>query len=160
MPTAFHLGFQVRVELILADGAPLTAQITRDEEELLELDRYRSSTCARTARARSAASRKGYCDVQASGGAASARTSSGERLAEAQAIPLTLLERILSELRNAGIVSTWRGADGGYLLARPPGEITLADVMRAVKGRLANVDPHRQIVLLIGRARRSRATRS
>lgn len=40
MPTAFHLGFQVRVELILADGAPLTTQITRDEEELLELDRY------------------------------------------------------------------------------------------------------------------------
>ena len=86
MPTAFHLGFQVRVELILADGAPLTAQITRDEEELLELDRYRSSTCARTARARSAASRKGYCDVQASGGAASARTSSGSRAAARSAI--------------------------------------------------------------------------
>ena len=35
-----HLGVQVRVELILADGAHLTAQITRDEEKLLELDRY------------------------------------------------------------------------------------------------------------------------
>ena len=63
----------------------------------------------------------------------------GERLAEAQAIPLTFLERILSELRNAGIVGTQRGADGGHWLARPPGEITPADVMRAVEGPLANV---------------------
>ena len=63
----------------------------------------------------------------------------GERLAEAQAIPLKFLERILSELRNAGIVATQRGADGGYWLARPAGEITLADVMRAVEGPLANV---------------------
>lgn len=63
----------------------------------------------------------------------------GERLAEAQAIPLKFLERILSELRNAGIVGTQRGADGGYWLARPASEVTLADVMRAVEGPLANV---------------------
>ena len=63
----------------------------------------------------------------------------GERIAEAQGIPIKFLERILSELRNAGIVGTQRGVDGGYWLARPAGEITLADVMRAVEGPLANV---------------------
>ena len=63
----------------------------------------------------------------------------GERVSKAQGIPLKFLERILSELRNAGIVGTQRGADGGYWLARPPGEIALADVMRAVDGPLASV---------------------
>src|SRR2546430_17464185 len=63
----------------------------------------------------------------------------GERIALAQDIPLRFLENILSELRNAGIVESRRGAEGGYLLARPAGEIALADVIRAVDGPLANV---------------------
>jgi len=63
----------------------------------------------------------------------------GERLAQAQEIPSNFLENILSDLRNAGIVSSRRGADGGYWLARPAAEVSLADVIRAVDGPLANV---------------------
>ena len=63
----------------------------------------------------------------------------GEQLARSQAIPLRFLENILRELRRAGIVSTQRGADGGYRLARPPSDITLADIIRTVEGPLAAV---------------------
>jgi Rrf2 family protein len=63
----------------------------------------------------------------------------GERLAAGQAIPLRFMENILGELRQAGIVASKRGAEGGYLLARPPAEIALADVIRAVDGPLANI---------------------
>jgi len=62
-----------------------------------------------------------------------------EQIAEAQSIPLNFLENILAELRRAGVVESRRGAAGGYLLARPAEEITLADVIRAVEGPLANV---------------------
>ena len=63
----------------------------------------------------------------------------GDRLAEAQAIPAKFLEGILSSLRTAGLVASQRGADGGYWLARPAREITVAQVIRAVEGPLANV---------------------
>lgn len=63
----------------------------------------------------------------------------GERIADAQGIPLKFLENILLELRHNGLVQSQRGADGGYWLARPPEEITLAEVIRAVEGPLANV---------------------
>ena len=63
----------------------------------------------------------------------------GERLAQAQDIPSNFLENILSDLRNAGIVASRRGAEGGYWLARPAEEVSLADVIRAVDGPLANV---------------------
>src|SRR3954469_21554061 len=63
----------------------------------------------------------------------------GERLAEAQDIPLQFLEHILLELKHAGLVRARRGAKGGYWLARPPEEITIADVIRAVEGPLANI---------------------
>ena len=63
----------------------------------------------------------------------------GESIATAQGIPLRFLENILGDLRNAGIVESRRGVEGGYLLSRPPAEITLADVIRAVDGPLANV---------------------
>ena len=63
----------------------------------------------------------------------------GESIAQAQDIPLKFLENILLELRHAGLVQSQRGADGGYWLARPPEEIKLADVIRAVEGPLANV---------------------
>ncbi len=63
----------------------------------------------------------------------------GERIASAQEIPPNFLENILSDLRNAGLVASRRGADGGYWLARPAAEISLADVIRAVDGPLANV---------------------
>ena len=63
----------------------------------------------------------------------------GERLAEAQDIPLQFLEHILLELKHARIVRAKRGAKGGYWLARPPEEITLAEVIRSVEGPIANV---------------------
>ena len=63
----------------------------------------------------------------------------GERLAEAQDIPLQFLEHILLELKHAGLVRARRGAKGGYWLARPAEEITIADIIRAVEGPIANV---------------------
>jgi len=63
----------------------------------------------------------------------------GERIAEAQGIPLKFLENILQELRHAGVVRSQRGPEGGYRLARPAGEISLGEVIRAVDGPLASV---------------------
>lgn len=51
------------------------------------------------------------------------------RIAERHGIPATFLVQILHELRRAGLASSTRGAAGGYRLSRPPGEITLADVV-------------------------------
>ena len=48
-----------------------------------------------------------------------------------------------SELRNAGLVESQRGSDGGYWLAKPAAEISVADVMRAVEGPLASVRSQR-----------------
>jgi Rrf2 family protein len=62
-----------------------------------------------------------------------------EQIATAQHIPITFLSNILLQLRTAGLLRTHRGADGGYLLTRRPEQITLADVIRAVDGPLANV---------------------
>jgi Rrf2 family protein len=63
----------------------------------------------------------------------------GERIATAQAIPLRFLENILMQLRHAGLVESRRGADGGYRLAKPAAEVSVADVIRAIDGPLANV---------------------
>ena len=63
----------------------------------------------------------------------------GDRLAQAQGIPMKFLENILSELRRSGIIGSRRGAEGGYWLARPAKDITVADIIRAVEGPLANV---------------------
>ena len=63
----------------------------------------------------------------------------GERLAEAQEIPLQFLEHILLDLKHQGIVRARRGAKGGYWLARPADEVTIADVIRAVEGPIAHV---------------------
>jgi Rrf2 family protein len=71
------------------------------------------------------------------------RPVKGERLSTTQSIPLRFLENILLQLRHAGIVESRRGADGGYKLARDPGEITLADVIRAIDGPLAGVSGRR-----------------
>ena len=63
----------------------------------------------------------------------------GERIATAQEIPLNFLENILLELRRSGIVASQRGAEGGYWLAKPAAEVTVADVIRAVEGPIATV---------------------
>jgi Rrf2 family protein len=80
-----------------------------------------------------------------------------ERIAQAQEIPLKFLENIMADLRQAGIVGSRRGAEGGYWLARPADEINLAQVIRAVDGPLANVRGHRsEAVEYAGSAERLR----
>jgi Rrf2 family protein len=56
-----------------------------------------------------------------------------------QRLPRKFVEAILGDLRRAGIVRSQRGAEGGYALTRPAGEITLGQVIRAVDGPLAEV---------------------
>jgi Rrf2 family protein len=63
----------------------------------------------------------------------------GEEIARRQGIPYRFLVQILRELAHAGLVESRRGPEGGFLLARPPGEVTVADVIRAVDGPLAAV---------------------
>lgn len=63
----------------------------------------------------------------------------GEAIATVQEVPLSFLENILIELRHARLVRSQRGREGGYRLARPAEEITVADVIRAVEGPIASV---------------------
>ncbi|HYO44949.1 MAG TPA: Rrf2 family transcriptional regulator [Candidatus Limnocylindrales bacterium] len=62
-----------------------------------------------------------------------------EQIASAQEIPLSFLENILVDLRRAGFVRSLRGQVGGYRMAKPATEITIADIIRAVEGPLADV---------------------
>jgi len=66
--------------------------------------------------------------------ASSEERLSGKRLAEAQQIPVGFFENIMAELRRHDLVRTRRGPDGGYWLARPADQITLAEVIIAVDG--------------------------
>ncbi|HVA73142.1 MAG TPA: Rrf2 family transcriptional regulator [Acidimicrobiales bacterium] len=63
----------------------------------------------------------------------------GDVVAESQHIPPAFLESILSEMRQAGLLHSRRGPEGGYWLARPAERITVADVVRAADGPLALV---------------------
>lgn len=63
----------------------------------------------------------------------------GVEISEAQGIPRKFLQNILFDLTKAGLAKTQRGAGGGYRLAGDPKGITLADIIRAVEGPLANV---------------------
>ncbi|HEY8474117.1 MAG TPA: Rrf2 family transcriptional regulator [Natronosporangium sp.] len=65
--------------------------------------------------------------------------ASAQTLAEAQDLPYKFLEAVLADLRRAGLVQGIRGPEGGYVLKRPPNEITIGDVLRAVDGPLAGV---------------------
>jgi Rrf2 family protein len=79
----------------------------------------------------------------------------GEQLAVAQHIPAKFLEAILAQLRQARLLQSRRGAEGGYWLARPADEITLADIIRAADGPLASVRGRRpETVSYEGSARR------
>jgi Rrf2 family protein len=71
--------------------------------------------------------------------ASGARPLKREQISGAQHIPSKFLETIMLELKHAGIVKSTRGAEGGYALARPAEDISVADVIRAVDGPLANV---------------------
>jgi Rrf2 family protein len=61
-------------------------------------------------------------------------------IADRQAIPVRFLLNILTELRRAGIVDSRRGPSGGWWLARPPAAVSVADVIRAVDGPLADIE--------------------
>ncbi len=60
-------------------------------------------------------------------------------VATAQGIPVSFLENILTQLRSSGVVRSQRGPEGGYWLAQPPAELSLARVIRAVEGPLVGV---------------------
>src|SRR5258708_3901116 len=62
-----------------------------------------------------------------------------DQLAKAQQIPAKFLEAILTQLRRAGLVRSQRGPDGGFWLARPAEQISLADIIRAIDGPLLGV---------------------
>ncbi len=62
-----------------------------------------------------------------------------DQLAQAQQIPLSFLENILTQLRSSGLVRSQRGPEGGYWLAQPPEQVNLAQVIRAVDGPLVGV---------------------
>jgi len=67
------------------------------------------------------------------------RLTKADAIAQAQEIPPKFLENILGDLRQGGLVRSQRGAEGGYKLARPADEITIADVIRVVEGPMASV---------------------
>lgn len=61
-------------------------------------------------------------------------------LAEAETLPLSYLEHLVAKLRYAGLVSSTRGAHGGYRLGRPASEITMLEVVEALEGRVAPME--------------------
>ena len=61
-------------------------------------------------------------------------------IAEREGMPEAYLEQLIAGLKRAGLVTSTRGAQGGYMLARPPEEITVGDVLRALEGGLSLVD--------------------
>ena len=71
--------------------------------------------------------------------AASSEPMTSRELARDQEIPAGFLSAIMNELRRAGLVTNQRGPEGGYRLASPADQISLADVMRVLDGPLARV---------------------
>ena len=72
-------------------------------------------------------------------------------IADAEGLPLAYLEHLVQRLRRAELVESRRGARGGYTLARPAGEITMAEVVRSLEGEIAPIecissDPDGQLV--------------
>jgi Rrf2 family protein len=86
-------------------------------------------------------SARGDYAVRAALGLAAAypATVSSATLAAEQNLPGKFLEAILADLRRAGLVRGQRGVEGGYVLTRPPADIAIGDVLRAVDGPLAEV---------------------
>ncbi|MFD1084534.1 RrF2 family transcriptional regulator [Micromonospora andamanensis] len=72
-------------------------------------------------------------------GVGRARPVTADQIARAQQIPPKFLESILLQLRRGGVVQAQRGPEGGYWLARPAEEISLAEVIRVIDGPLAHI---------------------
>jgi len=64
------------------------------------------------------------------------------KVAEARGLPLPYLEQIIPLLRKAGLIESTRGARGGYKLAKPPFDITVGDVFRALEGNIVTLPCH------------------
>ena len=79
---------------------------------------------------------RAMCELAAHDGAMPVKA---ETIAEAQGISRSFLENILVDLKRAGLVRASRGRDGGYRVTKPPSEISIADIIRAVEGPLADV---------------------
>lgn len=62
------------------------------------------------------------------------------QVAERQGISINYLEQLIAKLKKSGIVNGIRGAQGGYVLARPAEEISVGDILRALEGDLSPVD--------------------
>ena len=60
-----------------------------------------------------------------------------QEIAQRQGIPQRYLEQVLLLLRRAGFLESKRGATGGYQLVKPPDEVSVGDVLRAIDGRVA-----------------------
>ncbi|CAN5533659.1 RrF2 family transcriptional regulator [soil metagenome] len=74
------------------------------------------------------------------GDPAESTPSSLAAVAEAEGLPLSYLEHLVAKLREAGLVSSVRGAHGGYRLARSAGEITMIEVVQALEGPIAPME--------------------
>ena len=61
-------------------------------------------------------------------------------IAQRQSLSESYLEQLMAKLKKAGIVQSQRGASGGYTLAKPPYEISVGDILRALEGDLTPVD--------------------
>jgi len=62
-------------------------------------------------------------------------------IAARQHVPEHFLDQLLITLRRAGLLKSQRGPQGGHMLARPPAQITMLDVIRALEGKAAPMDP-------------------
>ncbi|MYW76488.1 RrF2 family transcriptional regulator, partial [Pseudonocardia sp. SID8383] len=71
--------------------------------------------------------------------AADGATVTCDAMARARGVPLNSLVNVMLALRRAGLVTSRRGCEGGYRLARPAGDITVADVVLATEGSIATL---------------------
>lgn len=69
------------------------------------------------------------------------RATQVKEIAQRQQIPVRFLEQIFQDLKRAGLVASKRGPRGGYQLAMPASQISLADVIRALEGAVAVFQP-------------------
>ena len=69
-----------------------------------------------------------------------AEPTSLKAIAEAEELPLSYLEHVVADLKRAGLVTSTRGAHGGYRLARPPEEIAMDEVVLALEGSIAPME--------------------
>ncbi len=78
-------------------------------------------------------------DLALHNGGAGGTPVQAKAIARRHAIPLRFLEQVLHLMKRAGLVESVRGAQGGYLLAKPPAQISLAEILEALDGPLAPV---------------------